>query len=549
MKKILISSAIIGVVAGITLGITGAWWSDVQTDTNQSFSAGTLKLWLDDANPAASENETQTWNISNMAPGDPAQSGTLFIKNVGSVAADHIKLAISNTVSGNNPAGNPVPSDMDEYLEIARLNYAPGTNNVDLLIDVGNYREPDIDAAACKASSTCWVVGTSANAERTQIQLAIEAASAGDTILVEPGTYKGTILVHKSVTIKSFGGPGTTIIDASQRKLPTWQTCLEQFVDLYKFGFIVTADDVVIEGFKIENANVVTDEGAGPQNNRGIGIILGSISTTYTWANPNSYDEYCGLKNSAPTYEVTGCRIAQNIIEDANTGIHVWKSDDNVVENNVIYGSIYAEGGDTAETGSGIVLYDGGTNNQFKDNVVFDNDLYGFSFGAYSYDGDLNNTVVERNVFSNNTAGVNMKTRNGKHFTGNVAINGNNIAYNSTYGLSVTNMWSSIDATGNYWTKNASGNVYDPSSKVNASTWLSDPANVDTFWLDDFSGNGFVDLGDFEMINLNVEPAPAVSGQKNLVMDVGLNGSAGNDYQNGTVGMTMTVGLYQNKSQ
>ena len=44
MKKIIISLAIIGVVAGITLGITGAWFTDKEPIENNLFQAGTLDI-------------------------------------------------------------------------------------------------------------------------------------------------------------------------------------------------------------------------------------------------------------------------------------------------------------------------------------------------------------------------------------------------------------------------------------------------------------------------------------------------------------------------
>ena len=44
MKKIIISLAIIGVVAGITLGITGAWFSDEEPIAGNNFQSGTLDI-------------------------------------------------------------------------------------------------------------------------------------------------------------------------------------------------------------------------------------------------------------------------------------------------------------------------------------------------------------------------------------------------------------------------------------------------------------------------------------------------------------------------
>ncbi|MEI6126720.1 MAG: choice-of-anchor Q domain-containing protein [Pseudomonadota bacterium] len=49
----------------------------------------------------------------------------------------------------------------------------------------------------------------------TTIQSAINAANAGDTILVYTGTYNETLIVGKTLSVKSVNGAGSTIIDAT----------------------------------------------------------------------------------------------------------------------------------------------------------------------------------------------------------------------------------------------------------------------------------------------------------------------------------------------
>ena len=69
MRKILISLAIIGIVAGVTLGITGAWWTDKAVSKNQSFHSGTLDLKLSNDNSTYANTVYNTWNVDKMAPG------------------------------------------------------------------------------------------------------------------------------------------------------------------------------------------------------------------------------------------------------------------------------------------------------------------------------------------------------------------------------------------------------------------------------------------------------------------------------------------------
>ncbi|MBA4319428.1 MAG: hypothetical protein C0412_13590, partial [Flavobacterium sp.] len=79
------------------------------------------------------------------------------------------------------------------------------------------------------------------------IQLAINAAQTGDTVLVSAGTYAGTgnrniTLLGKNVVVKSQNGPMVTIIDC-------------EFQDR---AFLVNqgeSSSMVIEGFSIRNGN------------------------------------------------------------------------------------------------------------------------------------------------------------------------------------------------------------------------------------------------------------------------------------------------------
>ena len=69
------------------------------------------------------------------------------------------------------------------------------------------------------------------------IQLAIDAASDGDVILVLPGTYNENIFVDKSVSIIGLEGYTNTTINSTDTSLPVVE---------------ITASDVLIKGFTIE---------------------------------------------------------------------------------------------------------------------------------------------------------------------------------------------------------------------------------------------------------------------------------------------------------
>ena len=90
--------------------------------------------------------------------------------------------------------------------------------------DAGQQRRHRLGAAAALLAGAAGLVGASgAHADATtltvcprgcgyaQIQPAVDAASAGDTILVGPGRYAGGIVIATALTL-SGAGPGATVI-------------------------------------------------------------------------------------------------------------------------------------------------------------------------------------------------------------------------------------------------------------------------------------------------------------------------------------------------
>ena len=88
------------------------------------------------------------------------------------------------------------------------------------------------------------------------IHAAVNAANAGDTIIVRDGTYTENVDVNKSLTIKSENGSVKTVVQAA---------------DALDHIFEVTADYVTIKGFTVKKA---TGEAGGISRSPVAGIFL-----------------------------------------------------------------------------------------------------------------------------------------------------------------------------------------------------------------------------------------------------------------------------------
>jgi predicted ribosomally synthesized peptide with SipW-like signal peptide len=86
MKNIWMSLLVIGVTAGLIGTGTYAYFSDVEINAGNTFSAGTLDLQLsEDGITYYNDPATALIECVNMAPGDESDPMTLYFKNVGTM--------------------------------------------------------------------------------------------------------------------------------------------------------------------------------------------------------------------------------------------------------------------------------------------------------------------------------------------------------------------------------------------------------------------------------------------------------------------------------
>ena len=136
MEKILISLAIIGVVAAIGIGATVAYFSDTEISTGNTFTAGSIDLTVDsqctynevvssqcgawtlkDLNPTADK----FWNFSDIKPGDRGENTiSLHVENNDAYACFYVSPLSNNEKTCTEPeqvmetaAGHPCVVDAE----------------------------------------------------------------------------------------------------------------------------------------------------------------------------------------------------------------------------------------------------------------------------------------------------------------------------------------------------------------------------------------------------------------------------------------------------
>lgn len=100
MNKILLSLVTISLVSVVAVGATRAYFSDTETSTGNSFTAGTLDLNLDGAN-----TNVVKFSLTNLVPGNSG-TGYWTIKNVGNING-YLDLESKTVVNDDNNCNEP----------------------------------------------------------------------------------------------------------------------------------------------------------------------------------------------------------------------------------------------------------------------------------------------------------------------------------------------------------------------------------------------------------------------------------------------------------
>src|SRR5262245_30290574 len=168
-------------------------------------------------------------------------------------------------------------------------------------------------------------------ADAASIQQAIDAAAAGDTVLVSPGTYVENINFRgKAITVESEQGPAATTIDGGGA------------------GSVVTfasgeTRSAVLRGFTIRN-------GANSLNGRGVPVPKSSPSIIGNAIVNNGACTGAGIYSSFGSPLIQGNTISRNFVFGCSgaSGLGVYIGGDSaaeLVENAITENSGFANGG------------------------------------------------------------------------------------------------------------------------------------------------------------------------------------------------------------
>jgi parallel beta-helix repeat protein len=224
--------------------------------------------------------------------------------------------------------------------------------------------------AAPVLAATTWYVDDDPGADFTTIQAAIDAASAGDTIIVKDGTYVENVTVDKSLIIQSENGSATTFV---------------QSVSTTPDVFYVTASGVTIDGF--------TASGATSMGKSGI-HIYGPASGSCTIINNECTGNSQGISVDSLT---SGNTISGNTCTaNGRYGIYLSNTTGNTVTGNTCSNNT---------SGSGFALYlaDNADNNTVTGNTS-DSNVIGIRVKA------ADSNTIFKNTSSNNAKGIEIAT-------------------------------------------------------------------------------------------------------------------------------------------
>lgn len=237
--------------------------------------------------------------------------------------------------------------------------------------------------------------------EYKTIQAAVAAASVGDRILVEPGTYLATVTItgasRNNLQILAEGAAGDVILqgDHNQETTGTCKFAREPLCP-ERAGFLLRdVAGVVIRGF------TVRDFGVGAMSGLGEGFLLVNAHRNRIEQNVVTRTDMMGITLFNSSHNLVerntfyGNDPDEPMRVGTGCGVHIQASaalsggvpEQNVVRENVIHGNPFAA----------VMIWDAGSDNRIADNELRDGGAWGV------VNRGTRGTVIENNRITNHT--------------------------------------------------------------------------------------------------------------------------------------------------
>jgi parallel beta-helix repeat protein len=228
---------------------------------------------------------------------------------------------------------------------------------------------------------------------------AVRAANPGDTVLVQPGTYRGNLVIDKRLRLRSASGPAQTVLDGGS------QGSVVVFLNARRDGLDVPE----LSGFTIRN-------GRSPEGQGG-GITLYASDTLVEnntiLGNQSSMDGGGILVDESSRATIRFNEIRSNTAHRFGGGIYVVNGSDpsiafNTIAGNTATGAAVRNGG---ASGGGIYM-DAGASPQVIDNRIEGNSA-DFAGGGLSLRVGVRALIEENDIVSNRASyggGIHLET-------------------------------------------------------------------------------------------------------------------------------------------
>jgi parallel beta-helix repeat protein len=307
----------------------------------------------------------------------------------------------------------------------------------------------DVEKASTPFSRGNWLyVGGSGPGNYTKIQDAIDNASDGDTVFVydDSSPYYENLFVNKS--IQFFGEKKeTTIIDAGG----------------HGNGIFLSADNVTITGFTIENSDIY---------HSGINMSYSNYSKIYS--NIFNNNTGCGLSIRPSTNNNI---ISDNVFIHNYGGILSSRNFGNLIVSNYIVNNKW-------------IGIECGNQNTIVGNTISSNGVYGMIISGLSE----NSNLITRNYISNHSFGIHLNSKtNSTVFNNTVIDNEIGIGLEGSKNNIINNYIINSSVCGLYCDLSAHDNIISNNSFFNNGIINSDP-NRNEFYDNEVNGKPLIYL-------------------------------------------------------